>query len=53
MKYRFIIDHHSEGWSLSDAEYETVTDAVKDAAKLSYGSPFLIITIVEWEAKPL
>lgn len=51
MKYRIIVNGFSEGWSLSVEEFDTVDEAVKHATKNTYGSDFLIITVINWTAQ--
>jgi hypothetical protein len=51
MKYRIMINYGSyEGFKLLEDEFETVDGAVKAAVGLSYGSPFIIVQIIDWEA---
>lgn len=59
MKYRILIDYHSEGmkWASSNdkestiLEFETVDEAVKAAlSHYSFGNPFLVVQMVDWEA---
>lgn len=51
-KYKILIDYGSyEGMKFpTDEEFETVDEAVKMAIGLNYGSPFLIIKVIDWEA---
>lgn len=53
MKYKIIYDYGSEGWSLEKEDWETVEQAVKKAISNNKGVPFLIVKIVDWEAKEL
>jgi len=53
MGYKILRDYGTEGFQFDDEEYESIDAAVKDATKMSYGSPFLIVKIVDWEAKEL
>lgn len=53
-KYRVLIDYGSEGMRLWDEDgFDDLTEAVKTGQDNSYGSPFLIIQIVDWQATPL
>lgn len=49
--YQILIDYRTEGWKFDDRKFETVDLAVKTALEITYGNPFLIITVVPWEAK--
>jgi len=51
MKYKILFDYRSEGYSFHDGEYNTVQEAVKEAIALNYSTPFLIVIVVDWEAK--
>lgn len=51
MKYQILQDWGTEGYSLHDIEYETVNDAVVVALQKNYGNRFLIIQVIDWEAK--
>lgn len=51
MKYRILIDYGTEGYSLHNDEHETVNDAVVAAHLMNYGNRFLVIQIIDWEAK--
>ena len=53
MKYKIIRDYTSEGWSFDDREFDTVEEAVKFANSESYSAKWLIVNVVEWEAKEL
>jgi len=55
MKYKIIYDYGLEGWSFGDEEFETVDEAVKKAILNNRGVPvpFLIVKIVDWEAREL
>jgi hypothetical protein len=55
MKYRIIHDYGAyEGMKFyNDVEYDTVDEAVKAALAVNYGTPFLIVHVVEWSATPL
>lgn len=51
MKYRILQYWSTDGFTLIDEEYETVNDAVVSALEKNYGSRFLIIQVIDWEAK--
>ena len=51
MKYRILHDFGTEGHSFFPDEFNSVADAVIAAIKLNYSTPFLIVQIIEWEAK--
>ena len=51
MKYKILFDYHSEGFKFQDEEFDTVAEAVKQALELNYMTPFLIVHVVDWEAK--
>jgi len=51
MKYKILIDYGVEGYQFRDEEFDTVAGAVKHAIEVNYGSPFLIVQVVEWEVK--
>ena len=51
MKYRILWDYGSEGHSFHDKEFDTVGEAVKEAFGLKYCSPFLIVQVIDWEAR--
>lgn len=53
MKYKILLDYRTEGFKFQDEEYDTVADAVKNAIELNYCTPFLIVQIIEWEAKEI
>jgi hypothetical protein len=51
MKYQILIDIR-EGFTLSDEEYNTLDEAVKEAIRQSYGSfKFKIVQVINWKAK--
>lgn len=60
-KYRILWDYRTEGHTFHNiyekgkegkiAEYETVEQAVKEAIALNYSTPFLIVQVIDWEAK--
>lgn len=52
MKYKILFDFGSEGLRLEKDEFDSIDSAVKRAVILSrsYCSPFLIITVVDWQA---
>ena len=52
MKYKILFDFGSEGFQFEKEEFDTVEKAVKQAIDLTkyYCSPFLIITIINWQA---
>lgn len=50
-KYKILRDYHSENFVFDDKEYDTVDEAVKAAVTQSYSSTFLIVRIINWEAK--
>lgn len=52
-KYKVLIDYGAyEGMKFwDDKEYETVDEAVKEALAIGSAYPFLIIQVVDWEAK--
>ncbi len=54
-KYKIIIDYGAyEGMKfINEMEYDTVDEAVKDALKYNSSFPFLIVVVVDWEAKEL
>jgi hypothetical protein len=56
MKYRILIDYGSEGWQFWDEDkkegYSSLDKAVKVAQQSCYGSPFVIVSIIDWQAKP-
>ncbi len=51
MKYKILFDYHTEGYKFQDEEFDSVAEAVKNAIELNYSAPFLIVQIIEWEAK--
>ena len=51
MKYKILFDYHTEGFQFQKEEFETVAEAVKHAIDLSYSNPFLIVQVIDWEAK--
>ena len=53
MRYKVIYNYGLEGWSFGDEEWETVEEAVKKAISNYKGVPFLVVKIVDWEAKEL
>ena len=58
-KYRIMHDFISEGFVFYTGgnkeiqEYETIEDAVKSAIEASYSAKFIIVKVVEWEAKEI
>lgn len=52
MKYRIINDHGVyEGMKfLNDKEYTSVNEAVKEAITSNYSTPFLIVSVIDWES---
>ena len=53
MKYKILFDYGREGFKFQDEEFDTVGKAVKHAFALNYSTPFLIVSVVEWEAVDL
>ena len=52
MKYRILFNYGAyEGFKFQDEEFDTVAEAVKHALELNYATPFLIVQIIDWEAK--
>ena len=53
MKYKILYDYRIEGFKFDDDEYDTLAMAVKDAVvrSCSYAVPFLIVQVIDWEAK--
>lgn len=51
MKYKILIDYDIEGFKFQDEEFETVDAAVKSAILLNSSFPFLIVQVIDWEAK--
>lgn len=53
MKYRVLIDYHTEGWRFHDEGegYDTIDAAVKEGIANSYGHPFLVIQVIDWQAR--
>lgn len=60
MKYKILWDYRSEGHEGHSfhcdnkgniVEFNTVEEAVKKAIILNYSVPFLIVQIIDWEAK--
>jgi len=49
-KYLLIDYGAYEGCKFQDPEYATVNEAVKEAIKSNYGSPFFIVKVIDWEA---
>ena len=50
MKYHILFDYHSEGMKFYEEVFDSVSEAVDKAVKLNYCSPFLIVSIINWEA---
>lgn len=52
MSYRVIHDYGAyEGMKfLNETEYTTVADAVKAALAAGYSTPFLIVSVIDWQA---
>lgn len=48
MKYRILYDYSHEGRYLSEEEYDTINEAVKEV--IGSHDDFLIITIIDWVA---
>lgn len=53
MKYKIIVDYRTEGWSFENEAFNTVDEAVKHIMSRNYGNPFLIVQVINWEAKEL
>lgn len=51
MKYRILFNYGTEGHSFMDGEFDTVEEAVKKAIEFNSSSLFLVVRIIEWEAK--
>ncbi len=53
MKYRILFDYGAyEGMKFyDDKEFDTVAEAVNFAIELRYSTPFLIVSVIAWEAK--
>lgn len=52
-KYKILWDYYSDGMSFADEEFNTVDEAVKFATASSYSAKWLIVHIINWEAKEL
>ena len=50
MKYRLLYDWGSDGHKFQDEVFDSVDLAVKHAMKLGYGTNFMIVSIIPWEA---
>jgi hypothetical protein len=51
-KYKILFDYGAhEGFKFQDEEFDTVAEAVKHAIDLNYCTPFLIVQVINWEAK--
>lgn len=50
-EYKILFDYHSDGFKFEDGVFANVSDAVKHALDLNYCIPFLIVKVVDWEAK--
>ena len=50
MKYRILYDFGSEGFKFEKGDFDSINDAVKKAIDTNRFVPFLIITIVDWQA---
>jgi len=48
--YKVLIDYGIEGFKFQDEEFMMVSSAVAHAVKVNYGSPFLIVKVIDWEA---
>lgn len=53
MKYKILFDYGIEGFRFEDKEFDTVTESVKYAIELNYSTQFLIVSVIEWEAKEI
>lgn len=51
MKYKILFDYRTEGYKFEDGEFDTVAEAVRTALDLNYSTPFLIVNVIDWEAK--
>ena len=51
MKYQILRNYYSAGYSFEDEKFETIDEAVKYALSQRYGAPFLIVEVIDWEAK--
>ncbi len=49
-RYKILFDYGSAGYQLHDEGFSDVKSAVKCAIGLNYAIPFLIITVIDWEA---
>ena len=55
-KYKILWDYHSEGFKFhsdnvgKDFEFDSVADAVEEAVKVNYCTPFLIVQVIDWKA---
>ena len=50
-EYKVLFDYHSEGFKFEDNIFDSVAAAVKYAMDCNYATPFLIVQVIEWEAK--
>lgn len=52
MKYKILFNWGAyEGYKFQDEEFLSVAEAVKHAIELQYSVPFLIVQIIDWEAR--
>lgn len=52
-EYKILFNYGSEGFIFQDELFTDVSSAVKHAMSLNYSTPFLIVKIINWEAKEI
>lgn len=53
-KYKILWDYGAyEGMKFDDKEFDSVNEAVKEASSRGYSTNWLIVRVVEWEAKEI
>lgn len=52
MQYRILTDYGSyEGMKFQDGVFDTVDEAVRSAMDINSAFKFLIVSVIDWEAK--
>jgi len=53
-KYKILWDYGGyEGFKFHDNEFDTIDEAVKEAVSQSYSARWIIVRVINWEAKEL
>jgi len=51
--YKILVDYGHDGWRFQDEKFLSVGDAVKYASENVFYNKWLVVLIINWEAKEI